>query len=244
MVEKAKTGNQTAIIQINPDSDEKYLALKNEVNLLCQSIEKMVVNSPTATVKITEDVNLGKRIGNQIEILRKSYKDPLIKYGKYIDSTFKALSDPIEGARRVAAEKIKTYNDEQREKQRRIDEENARRACEAAEMQRHIDEENARLRQEQQINTNTGEITGPDLIMPELEPEYIPPIPLIKKTSTIFGSAEEKLVLKFRLVDIKQVPADLLLLNERAVNAMLKAGVKQISGLDIWEEPEIKFRSK
>ena len=45
MVEKAKTGNQTAIIQINPGSDEKYLALKNEVNLLCQSIEKMVVNS-------------------------------------------------------------------------------------------------------------------------------------------------------------------------------------------------------
>lgn len=50
--------------------------------------------------------------------------------------------------------------------------------------------------------------------------------------------ATVKTVWKFRVVDINAVPADLLIVNEQAVNALIrgKNGKRQISGLKIYEE--------
>uniref|UniRef100_A0A6M3LLR0 Uncharacterized protein n=1 Tax=viral metagenome TaxID=1070528 RepID=A0A6M3LLR0_9ZZZZ len=231
-------------IQISPANDDKYLALKTEVEGLCRSIEGMTVDSHSAVARITEDVNLAQKTGNQIEKLRKAYKDPLVQYGKQIDAAFKPLSEPIENARQVASKKIVGYNNIQRAEQARIADENARKAREAAELQQMINEENERIRQQQKVDTETGEITGPELIAPEPEPEYVAPPPVVQKATTELGSATEKMVPKFRLVDITKVPASHLLLNERTVKAVLSGGVREIPGLEIWEEADISFRAK
>jgi len=50
--------------------------------------------------------------------------------------------------------------------------------------------------------------------------------------------ASLKTVWKFKVVDINKVPADLLVVNEQAVNALIrgKNGKREISGLEIYEE--------
>ncbi len=242
--EETKAIVTTVSINVNPTIDPAYEAVKKEIELYAQCVENAVINTPEAVQKITADVNLGAKLDKQIEQLRLSYKADITKYGKQIDAAFKPLSEPIAEARKVAAQKIKGFNDKKREEQRLIDEENARIAREAAELQALIDEENAKLAAERTIDEETGEIQGETLIPDEPKPAYIPDAPVIEKATTDFGSANEKMVGKYKLVDIKKVPANLILLNEKAVNAMLKAGVREIEGLEIWEEPEVSFRSK
>jgi len=245
-IEKTK-----ALVKINPLADPAYEALKVEITKICEGIVSRELHSQDDVRNVTEDVNLAQQIAKQCESLRKEYKDPLVQHGKTIDAAFKALTNPIENARNAASNNIGDYNRQQREKQRLIDEENARLAREQAEMQRMIDEENERLRREaEESGSRTvdeeGTITEQapiEYIQPEPEPEYIPPEPIVSRALTGTGSATEKMVPHFRLFDIKQVPSNLVLLNEKAVNAMLKAGIREIEGLEIWEEPEVKFRS-
>jgi len=232
-----------AVVKVNPFADPAYESLKAEVGKYAQYVLDKVVDSPKAVTELTVDVNIGAKLGKQIEQLRKGYKDPLVQYGKAIDAAFKPLSDPIERARQIAAQKIRAFNDEQREKQRKIDEENARLAREQAEREARIEAENEARQAERTVDED-GVIEGPDLIPVPEEVEHIPDAPVVQKASTDFGSASERMVGKFQLVDIKMVPANLLLLNERAVNALLRAGIREIEGLKIWEEPEVSFRSK
>lgn len=247
-IEKTK-----ALVKINPLADPDYIALQTEIGNICMSIESHPVNTENDVIKVTEDVNLAQKVSTTCEKLRLTYKDPLTKYGKSIDASFKTLSEPIAKARGVASQNIAEYNRKQREAQRLIDEENARIAREAMEMQRLIDEENERLRKEAEesgnrtLDDDTGEIIEAvtvELIPPEPEPEFIAPAVIISKASTGTGSATETMVPRYELIDIKKVPSNLILLNEKAINAMLKAGIRDIEGLRIWEEPEIKFRSR
>ena len=119
-----------------------------------------------------------------------------------------------------------------------------KQAQEAAELQRLIDEENERIRAKQQVDEETGEVTGPDLIEASPKPVFVAPLPVVTKVMTDQGSSDVKMVPKFLLTDIAKVPTYLLALNEGAVKSLLKAGVRQIDGLDIWEEPDVSWRSK
>lgn len=242
------TDLSTTKLSLNPVADPDYLTLKSEVEALCRNIDGMVVDSPEAVSRITADVNLGQKVANSVEKLRKLYKDPIVQVGKEIDSAFKVLSDPIEKSRTGASSKIQQYNAEQR----RLADEKARAEQARAEAQRRIDEENAkRIREAEEAGIRTVDEDG--VIEEEFPVELVAPIPEVKiatppppivKTITDTGSSQEKMIPKFKVADITKVPTNLLLVNEKAITAMLKAGVRQISGLEIWEEPEIKFWSK
>lgn len=237
----------TVIIQINPTVDPKYQDVKREIELYAQCMADAVIDSPEAVRRITADVNLGAKLGKQVETLRLAYKEDITRYGKEIDAAFKPLSTPIAEARDVAAKKIRVFNDEQREKQRLIDAENSRIAREAAEMQALIDAENERIKKE--ADPETGEISE-DLIAPEPAPKFIPMAPVVQKASTDFGSASEKMVPKVKLIDLSQVPIEYHIFNEKAVVEMAKVALRnkmplpKIAGLDITAEPEVSFRSK
>jgi len=247
------TPKMRALVNINPLLDPNYLKLQTEITNICEYIKTAVLITPEDVSHLTEDVNLAQQVAKKCEILRKGYKDPLTQYGKKIEADFKLLTDPIADARENAGANIKKYNEQQREIQRLIDAENLRVAQEAARLQQEIDDENARLIAEaeaagkREIVEDTGEIIEHEpveLIEQEPEPVYISHAPVIHKAQTATGSATENMVAKFKLVDISKVPENLVLLDEKAVRAQLKAGVRSIEGLEIWEEPEVAFRSK
>jgi hypothetical protein len=255
----------TAIVKIDPRQDETYLALKSQIGDLCRCINAAVVDSPTAVMNLTKDVNIGRGLLTAVDKQRTADKAKILEYGRAIDGYYKALSDPltalVDNRTGIAAQKILKFNNEQREKQRKaeeeqrekqrlIDAENARKAREAAELQALIDEENEKLRAQQTVDKETGEIVGPTLIEQEPEPEYIPPVPIdpvvepVGKVLNDFGSTTEKMVAKWEIVDFTKLPDQWKLPNEKALNAAVKAGVKDIPGTRIWMEPEIQFRVK
>ena len=238
------TRPNTAVITVNPVPDPMYQSLLREVKGLAASITGAVVDSPEAVVRITADANLASKVASGIEALRKKYKDPIIQHGREIDTAFKVLSDPLDKAKGDAATKIRSYNDEQRRKQAIIDADNARKAREAIELQHMIDEENEKLRAQQTVDQDTGEVSGPDLIAPEPPPVFTPPAPVIQKAATVTGSATEKMVARWKIIDFKLLPDEYKLPNEKALNAVTKAGVSKIPGVEIWMEPEVSFRAK
>lgn len=52
------------------------------------------------------------------------------------------------------------------------------------------------------------------------------------------------MVWKYRVVDANLVPRELLAVDDRAVREALKAGHRQIAGLEIYEEPQVRSTSK
>lgn len=261
---RMKDFNTTAIVKIDPRQDETYLALKSQIGDLCRCINAAVVDSPTAVMNLTKDVNIGRGLLTAVDKQRTADKAKILEYGRAIDGYYKALSDPltalVDNRTGIAAQKILKFNNEQREKQRKaeeeqrekqrlIDAENARKAREATELQAMIDEENEKLRAQQTIDAE-GTIVGPDLIEPEPEPEYIPPAPIapvdepVGKVVNDFGSATEKMVARVEVIDFATLPDQWKLPNDKALNAAVKAGVRDIPGTRIWMEPEIQFRAK
>jgi len=255
----------TAIVKIDPRQDETYLALKSQIGDLCRCINAAVVDSPTAVMNLTKDVNIGRGLLTAVDKQRTADKAKILEYGRAIDGYYKALSDPltalVDNRTGIAAQKILKYNNEQRERQRKaeeeqrkkqrlIDAENSRTAREAAELQALIEEENEKLRAQQTIDKDTGEIVGPTLIEQEPEPEYIPPATIdpvvepVGKASTDFGSSTERMVARVEVTDFAKLPDQWKITNEKALNAAVKAGIRDIPGTRIWMEPEIQFRAK
>ncbi len=54
--------------------------------------------------------------------------------------------------------------------------------------------------------------------------------------SGTFSGAYRRTIRKWRLLNIKDVPEELLMVNEKEVNGLVRAGRKEIPGIRIWEE--------
>ena len=256
----------TAIVKIDPRQDETYLALKSQIGDLCRCINAAVVDSPTAVMNLTKDVNIGRGLLTAVDKQRTADKAKILEYGRAIDGYYKALSDPltalVDNRTGIAAQKILRFNNEQRERQRKaeeeqrekqrlIDAENSRKAREAAELQALIEEENEKLRAQQTIDKDTGEIVGPTLIEQEPEPEYIPPATIdpvvepVGKASTDFGSSTENWVPEWIVTDFSKLPERFKMVNEKALKAAIeKAGERNIPGVEIKMVPAIDFRKR
>ena len=214
------------LIKLNPAGDPTYLPLKAEIERLCQSITGMTVNSQRTIDLITQDVNLGAKIRSEVEALRKRWKAPALDAGRIIDKAFNELLNPLDNAKAIAERKVTQCRQQLRAEQARIEAENRRLE---AERQAAILEA---------IDIDTGEITR--VIPPAV---VLPTIPIAEKTVTVMGSQKAEMAPKYRLVDIALVPTSLLMLDEQKIKAQLKAGVREISGLEIWVEEETRFRT-
>jgi len=238
---------QTAImvkVNISPATDPKYDMLKDQIVGLTKSIAMLPVETEEDVGKVNTEVNIGRKLSSQIESLRKEYKNPLIQYGRQIDQAFKELSDPIAAAEKVAKDKVLAFHKVQAEAAERIRQENLRKIREQAEMQRLIDEENERLRQEQTVDQETGEVTGPELMGPEPEPELVAPVSVLEKVASDHGSSTVKMVGKWKVADFAKVPDTYKIINEKMINNMVRDGCREIPGVEIWEEPDVSFRAK
>ena len=74
-----------------------------------------------------------------------------------------------------------------------------------------------------------------------------PPVPIEKteekKTvNTLNGSATTKLVWTFEIEDTKKVPNGYKVINEKAIRAAVKAGVREIPGVRIYQDNELSIK--
>ena len=163
----------------------------------------------------TQDVAIGlldriKNMEQNLERYRKEITTPMTQRKKWIDSFFAALIVPLQPVNKGLADKIAVYR-AALEHKRQIQEEKERKA-------RAVLEAEAKKKG---------------------EPVFIPPViqqAAAKKVTTENGAAVTfAKYWTFSVVDLAKVPRDFLVLDKAKVDAQIKAGARDISGLTIFQ---------
>lgn len=151
----------------------------------------------------------------ELEERRKFFVKPLNDHVKEINALFKEVGDPLNIADRLMRTKVIEW--------RKQVEEVARKK--QAELQRRA--EQARARQEEKAAAK-GEPPPPPA-----------PVPTIEVPKTAGGVTTVK-TWTFEITDITKVPRTYLDLNETLVRKHIRAGVREIPGLRIYQQDTVK----
>ena len=229
-------------------------------------IDDMVVKAKS--IQITDEgsqvaaVELGttaRKLKNQVENLRKSTVQPLNDHVKDVNNLAKSFTEPLDAAERDLKGKISQYQTklrlEQERKaaeareaarkvqeayeaeQRKIREAAEAKAREAAEALKKETDAAARAALERTIAEETEAAEAP--IQVAVAP-VIPEIPKAVRTET--GSAHQRMTWEFEVVDKSMVPPEYLMVDEKAIRQAVKAGIRQIRGVRIYEQSSTTFR--
>ncbi len=195
--------------------------------------DDFVVTKKTIT-PVSDTLKIIKLARTDIVTRRKLITKPLDDAKKAAMQQEHLLIDPMIEMENKLKQKVNVYLAEIRREQ----EEEARRLKE---------EEIARVEKEQreleeQAELNQSDLALEDAIKKEEEIEIIKESPIIAiKTShkTAFSGVHTRKKSMWKLDDITKVPKELLIINEKEVNALVRAGRKEIPGIKIWEETTV-----
>jgi adenylate kinase len=203
---------------------QEVQAINTEVTTIeFQAEQLQIINDETA--KIATDM-LGQiaKTKKVVEERRKFFVNPLNEQVKRINSLFKQIAEPLEKAEAIIKSKILTYRQEQ-ERKRREEEERLRKLVEAE--QKKLEKQAAKKG------------------MPAPPPIPIPTIPKQEKTiESNEAQVTARVVWDFEIEDETKIPREFLMVNEKAIRAAVKAGVRNIPGVRIFQREELAVKSK
>lgn len=153
----------------------------------------------------------------QLEERRKFFVQPLNDQVKKINALFKGISEPIEKADGIIRGKVVEWRARIEEEARKKEEELRRKA----EKQRQKEVERAEAK---------GEIPPPPL-----------PIPVVEVPNTVDGVSTMR-VWTYEVEDIGKVPREFLILDSGAIMREIRQGIRQISGLRIYQKETVQVR--
>ena len=177
--------------------------------------------------KAIEMATQARALSNLIEKKRKKIKQPYLEFGQTLDAMVKPLKNRLLAIENTLGPRIKAHMDEE-----------ARIAAEAERKRREAEAEEERKRRE---------VEAALFVAPTPEEKIVPerPIPtqsmIQPKHVTDAGSAAVEKKWTHRLIDISKVPEKYLLLNESAVKASINDGIRDIPGLEIYEDSKLRL---
>ena len=162
-----------------------------------------------------------KRFMKQVEEARKGQVDPFNKLVKRVNDIFRPIGDGLTKSESIIKDKVKQWRIK-KEEIKQV-EERKRQAEYAAK----IAEEQAKTKLEKR------------------EAEIVLPPPSIIQTQTRGSSstASNRKVWKYEILDETKIPREYLIIDESKIKAMIKAGVREIAGVKIFEDFEISVRA-
>lgn len=163
-----------------------------------------------------------KKIAKAIDVQRKAIILEPGEFVKGVNAICKAITDNLDEAERIAKQKIGQHQ-ARIEMERRKQEEEARKAAE--ELQRKIDAE-----------AKKAGVEAPKVMAP-----VIPEAPKVTRTEA--ASAHQRKVWSFEVTDHTQVPVEFKIVDEQLIRDAIKMGVREISGVRIFEETKTIFRT-
>lgn len=89
---------------------------------------------------------------------------------------------------------------------------------------------------------NNGEITVDLTPVVAPAPVYAPAP--VAKVQTDMGTTQTVKIRKYRLVDLSKVPAQYLMLNDSLVGKVVRAGIPEIPGIEIYEEESLRVTAR
>lgn len=201
---------------VKPRDNTEVMAFYNEALGLQKYAEARVITTAEDLKPATDDLSIIAKVKKALEGKRKEYVVPLQDQVKEFNEAFKTLMEPILIADQVTREKILAYQQEQkriRQEQERI---NALR-IEAAEKEAAL---------------NNGEITESVNLV-----EVVSEAP--KRVSTEMGTVGQRMIRKWEVIDMAQVPEEYKVIDSARVTKVVKAGIPSIPGIRIYEEPTL-----
>jgi len=214
----------TALIKINPELDTTVIKLQVEALRLRDYAEGSVVANLEGVKRATEDLSMLTNLKRSLEEKRKEYTQPLNDHLKEINATFKIFSEPLDIADKALRGKILAFNAEQ---QRIRDE--AERAQFLIDQARAI---------EASLTQQTGEI------FPEQTQVVIPGAAPVKKAYTAVGDMSTRKNRKWRELDFSKVPDSYKMLDVTKINRVVRAGIPEIAGIEIYEEDSLVITAR
>lgn len=156
-----------------------------------------------------------KGVSGAIEKARKAEKDQILKDGRTVDDFFKALAKPVEDACQAI---LVTLNAFQRKK---------------------LEEERRRQREAEEAARAAVTPFDDTPVRPRAEP-----VTAARVVSSATGkvAATTRRVWRHRVTDLDKVPRQYLMVNDAAIKAAVAGGVRDIPGVEIFEDVQTAIR--
>ena len=203
----------TAVVKIYPQGDSAVTLLYNEGVRLRQYAEAMLIKTDEDVKTATNDLSILAKLRKAIEEKRKEYVGPINEHLSSVNDAFKQLTEPLNQADTITRQKVLDYRKEQeriRQEQERINQ----LRLEAAKMEMKL----------------KGELTKPvDLV--EVKPEQP------EHYRAEMGTLSERDHWIFEVVDFDLLPNEYKLADSAKIGKVVRAGLRNIPGVKIWNEP-------
>lgn len=205
-------------------SDKEVVQLTGEASDLELRANALVVYDDTTAGEATNALGFIASAKKKLEEKRTFFVKPLNDQVKAINTMFKQYNTPLDNADRTLRGKVLAYRQEVQRKARE-EEERLRKLAE---------KEQKRLEKKAE---KKGEPAPPPIVMPTIEAAP-------KTIQADMGTATTKTVWDFQIVDESQIPREYMVVDEKKIRAVVKAGVREIPGVKIYQTEQLAIRAR
>ncbi len=216
----------TALVKISPEIDRSFLQLESEALGLRGFAEQRAIINGEGVVRATDDLSIMANLKKAIEEKRKEYVGPLNAHVKVINEAFKRITEPLQQADQMTRDKILMWRREQE-----------RKRAEAEEIQRL--EEEARARRAK-LAQDQGEPAPEEEVLPA---PVVPDAPAAR-VHTDMGTLGTATIWKFEVVDFSLLPDRFKMENATLIGKVVRAGEREIPGVEIFEESTLRVQPR
>lgn len=220
--------------------------IKANIQLYVKPIFEMKIDSNSSLELVTDAARELKNFEKKVETRRKELVGPFNDHVKVINSYAQSVAALLEPATAHLKNEMKKWEavlEQKRiEEQKRLDEERKRLESEAAEKARVAKEEAEAVAAFS--STEDGE-RAKLLAQAEAETEQAAIIALDKKATKEVQSMRvsgAKKVWTFTLKEEAQVPREYLVVDEKKIREAVRAGIREIPGVEIFQDTQIAIR--
>lgn len=213
-----RTDETIALIRVRPQDDPRVQALAREAEGLRDYALALIIKEESALKEVTETLTIiatGKKALNEAKV---TYVKPIRAHLDEVNDAFATIIGPLEEADKLVRAKILEYRQAV-----------ARRQAEEEEINR------LRLEAAQKEMALKGELSEPVGLL-----EITPDAPARVRTG--IGMAHVVKVRKWRVVDFAMLPDQYKMENAGLLTKVVKAGIQDIPGVEIYEEETLAVR--
>lgn len=226
----AEFGESMAAVVNSAEAELDVERVKRDFNRHLETINSMLdqanehnVNSRDSLEAAVGMASQAKTLGKELEAKRKEFVKVPNEYVKNVNAWVKKFVRPLNTIEATLKTKIAQYN-HKLEMERQEREKKARE--EAAKLQAEID------REAKEKGIEGAKVT----------PISVPKTDNVARTET-GASAHTRKVWKAEIVETSQVPREFCTPDMKLINEAVKAGIREIAGVRIWEDTQTILRT-
>lgn len=198
-----------ALTTTDPQEDTRVGELYKKAVKLRDYVAGASIQSPEDVQAAADNLSFIKGVLDAIVAKRMEYTRPLRNRATEIDAYFKAFTEPLGAANEILRRKVVAFQ----------------------EAQQRIQDEQERINREKEAIAVAEMELNQELSQP-IDRVEVTPAPTT--THTDFTTMSKTTTWKWRLKDIKLVPLDNLMVDSAKVTRLVKAGSRDIPGIEIY----------